>query len=440
MEKEAGRVAPLTQRTIKGLEPEGARYIVWDSELKGFGLRVEPGGVKTFLVRYRAGGGRNGTRRQLTVGRYGTFTPDQARDAAKVALANVALGQDPQEARATQRKVGTVADLCDLYLKEGVRQKAASTVALDRIRLEVIKRLIGRRTANQLTGADVGRMRDAIAAGQLGKPLVDDGAPDEPEIGPKRVKRAGDRARGGRTAATKAVKLLRAIYAWAITMKHLTIPENPTAGVKTDPDVKRTRFLSGANMVRLGDVLAAAEATPDPTGRKAAHVRIIRLLLLTGTRKNEIAGLRWSEVHDGYLQLAETKTGPRVVMLGAAAQQALSAIPRTGNADLVFPDPEHPTEPVRGLDWAWVGFRKAAGLDDVRIHDLRHTFASVGVAGGAALFLVSKLLGHANIQSTQIYAHLADDPVRAAADKISSAIDAAMKGEGADLKAIGGAS
>jgi integrase len=436
MDNEGGRTAPLTKDTIKGLAPEDARYIVWDGALKGFGLRVEPSGVKTFLVRYRAGGGRNGTRRQLTIGRYGVLTPEQARGAAKAALANVALGQDPQAERAEQRKIGTVADLCDLYLKEGVGAKAASTVALDRIRLEVIKRLIGRRTATQLTGADVERMRDAIAEGRLGKPLVDDegGAAGEP-IEPKRVKRAGDKARGGRTASTKAVKLVRSVYAWAIEGKRLPMTENPTAGVKTFADNARERFLSPAELGRLGDVLTAASAMPDPKGRRTAHVRVIRLLLLTGARKNEIAGLRWSEVQDGYLQLEKSKTGRKVVPLGAAAQAILADLPRNG--DLVFPDPEHPGEAIHNLDWAWVGFRKAAGLDDVRIHDLRHSFASVGVAGGSALFLISKLLGHRHVATTQRYAHLADDPVKAAADKIASAIDAAMKGDGAELSKVG---
>lgn len=439
MDKEAGRIAPLTQTTIKALKAEDARYIVWDEDLKGFGLRVEPSGAKTFLVRYRAGGGRNGARRQFTLGRYGTLTPAQAREAANTALANVALGHDPQAERAEQRKIGTVADLCDLYLLEGVATKAASTVKLDRIRIEVIKRLIGRRTSTHLTPADVEKMRDAITEGRLRKPLIDDAkADDAPQADPKTVKRPGDRARGGTTAATKAVKLLRSIYRWAIEGKRLPLSVNPTAGVKTIKDNARERFLSAVELARLGEVLTAAEEEPDPKSRRRTHVKIVRLLLLVGARKNEIARLKWSEVQGDYLQLETSKTGRKVVPLGAPARAVLDGL-TTRDGVWVFPDPNNPDEPIRNLDWAWDGIRKAAGLSDVRIHDLRHSFASVGADGGTAIFLIGKLLGHRNVSTTQRYAHLSDDPVKAAADKISKTIEAAMTGKSGDVRRAGGA-
>jgi integrase len=434
MPEDSRRPERLTKRTVDAAAHGGRPFVVWDTDLKGFGLKVAaaPGRTKTFIVKYRVGGGRTGTQRQFKIGTYGALTPDKAREKAERLLAAVALGEDPQAARAEDRKALTVAALCDVYLAEGVATKAASTVALDEIRLEVIKRLVGRRKATQLTAADVERMRDAIATGRVDKPVVEEGDDTSPS---KRVKQPGDRARGGRTASTKAVKLLRAIYAWAIDGKRLPITGNPTTEVKTFADNARERFLSPAELGRLGDVLTLAEAEPDPKGRRQAHVRIIRLLLLTGARKNEIATLRWSEVQTGYLQLETSKTGRKVVPLGAAAQEVLTSVPR-GSSVWVFPDPKHPDEPIRNLDWAWVGIRKRAGLDDVRVHDLRHSFASVGVAGGAALFLMSKLLGHRHPSTTQRYAHLADDPVKAAADKISSAIDAAMKGRPADVRPV----
>ncbi|WP_296597526.1 site-specific integrase [Phenylobacterium sp.] len=422
MAEETGRVAPLTQRTIKGLEPAGGRYIVWDESLKGFGLRVEPSGAKTFLVRYRVGGGRTAPRKQFKIGRYGALTPDEAREAAAQVLARVELGEDPQTTRAKERRAETVAQLCDAYLASGCATKKASTITLDRIRIEGhIKPLIGHLRSTQVSSADVERMRDAVASGRIPRPKAEETKEPVPRV--KAVRRPGERARGGKTAATKSVKLLRAIYVWAITNKELAVGSNPCDGVKTFADGRRERFLSTAELGRLGEALTSAEIE----GAHRHHVRIVRLLALTGARKNEIAQLRWSEVQDGYLQLEDSKTGRKVVPLGAPAQTLLAEVEWT-ESPWVFPDPRDATLPIRNLDWAWVGFRKRAGLEDVRIHDLRHSFASAGVLGGATLFLIGKMLGHAQAATTQRYAHLADDPVRAAADRISARIDAALAG------------
>lgn len=407
----------LTRRTVEAATKAADRYTVWDSDLKGFGLRVEPSGTKTYVVRYRIGGGRTGTLRQFKIGRANKLTPDEARDQAKSALALVEMGKDPQAERVEARQTPTVAALCEIYMAEGVSTKKASTIALDTIRIERhIKPLIGGRKITELGAGDVERMMNAIADGKVK-------SADHPH------------ARGGRTAATKSVKLLRAIYNFAIARK--LCAENPTLGVKTFADGKRERFLSPAELGRLGDALTAAEAE----GANAHHVAILRLLALTGARKNEIAQLRWSEVdlERGLLQLEDSKTGRKVIRLGAAAQEVLAEVARTKSC-YVFPDPRDPSLPMRNLDWFWVGIRKRAGLDDVRIHDLRHSFASVGVSGGSGLFLIGKLLGHSHVATTQRYAHLADDPVKAAADKISASVAAALRGEGAgQVRVLGGA-
>lgn len=393
----------LTKRTIDAAKPEAARLILWDSELKGFGLRVEPSGTKTFVVRYRVGGGRRGTRRQFKIGQYGKLTPEQARARATEVLAQVELGQDPQAARVSQRQTLTVSELCDLYLAEGVGTKKASTLALDQVRIKRhIKPLIGNRKITEVGSGEIERLMNDIAAGKV----RDQSTPH---------------TRGGKGAASRTVGLLSGIYNFAIARR--LCAENPAKGVRRFKDAKRERFLSPAELGRLGDALTAAKAA----GANPHHVAIIRLLALTGARKNEIARLRWSEVKEGYLQLEDSKTGRKVVPLGAAAQELLAEVPRT-KAQWVFPDPRDPNLPIRNLDWAWVGFRSRAGLDDVRIHDLRHSFASVAVANGQTLHLVGKLLGHAHVATTHRYAHLADDPVRAAADAISASISAAMVG------------
>lgn len=406
----------LTRRTVDAAAKAELRYTVWDADLKGFGLRVEPSGTKTYVVRYRVGGGRRGTLRQFKIGRSNKLTPDEARDQAKSALALVETGKDPQSERVEARKTLTVAELCDLYMAEGVATKKASTIVLDTIRVERhIKPLIGSRKITELDAGDVERMMNAVAAGKVK-------SAEHPH------------ARGGKTAATKAVKLLRAIFNFAMARKLCT--ENACEGVKTFPDGKRERFLSPAEMGKLGDALKAAEAE----GAHPYHVAILRLLAFTGARKSEIATLRWSEIDSarGLLQLEDSKTGRKTIRLGAAALELLSKIDRTKSA-YVFPDPRDPTMPIRNLDWAWVGIRKRAGMEELRIHDLRHSFASVGVAGGSGLFLVGKLLGHNHVATTSRYAHLHDDPLAAAAEKISGAVAAAFGGEaGAEVRSMNG--
>jgi integrase len=325
----------------------------------------------------------------------------------------VELGQDPQEVRVAERKTLTVSELCDLYMADGIATKKPSTVNLDRIRVDGhIKPLIGGRKITEVGPGDIERMMNAIAEGRVKRAAAEAGAPLRP----------GSRVRGGKTAATKAVKLLGAIFSFAIARK--LCAENPRVGVKTFADGKRERFLSPKELGTLGDALTAAEAE----GAHPYHVAIIRLLALSGARKNEIAHLRWAEVDlgRGHLQLEDSKTGRKVIRLGAAAQELLSKVERTDSA-YVFPDPRDTTLPIRNLDWAWVGVRKRAGMTDLRIHDLRHSYASVGVAGGSGLFLIGKLLGHSHVATTSRYAHLHDDPLAAAADKISGEIDASMR-------------
>ncbi|OYX72929.1 MAG: hypothetical protein B7Y81_04215 [Caulobacter sp. 32-67-35] len=411
---EAARVVRLTKRSVDAVAKEAARFTVWDSDLKGFGLRVEPSGSKTFIVRYRVGGGRRGTLRQAKVGRYGKLTPDQAREEAERILAKVELGQDPQADKAAARETLTMAELCDLYLAEGISAKKASTIALDKVRIaRHIKPAIGARKITDLHASDIQRLTQDIAAGKLKDPTP--------------------HSRGGPGAAARTAGLLGGVFKFAVARK--LCAENPAAGVKRPKDRKRDRFLSPKELGALGDALTTASER----GANPGLVTIIRLLCLTGARKNEIARLRWSEVNieRGRLELADSKTGEKVVPLGAAAMELLSEVARTNSA-YVFPDPRDASIPIRNLDWFWVGIRRAAALEDVRIHDLRHSFASVAVAGGSSLFLIGKLLGHADAATTQRYAHLADDPLQAAADRISQSISSSMAGTSAEVRTLRG--
>ncbi len=390
---------------VDAAAPEAVRFITWDTELKGFGLRVEPSGVKSYIVRYRVGGGRRGVLRQFKIGTHGKLTSEQARDQATRVLAQAELGADPQGERAGGRAALTVAELCDLYMSEGVTTKKASTLALDRVRIaRHIKPQIGHRRITEITRADLERLMEDVASGKVREA-------------------ATARTRGGKGAASRTISLTTAIFAFAVGRK--LVSENPGRGIKRFKDRKRERFLSPKELGRLGEVLEAEEAC----GGIAEHLNIIRLLALTGARKNEIARLVWNEVDfdRSCLRLDDSKTGQKVVPLGEHAKSILAQVAEKGRAGVyVFPDARRRNEPVRGLDWAWVRIRTAAGLEDVRIHDLRHSFASAGLGAGHGLALLGRLLSHGHVATTARYAHLADDPVKAAADQISGTIAAAM--------------
>lgn len=383
----------LTKRAVDALVVGTKRYFAWDIELKGFGVRVSPQGRKTYIVRYRTIGG---ARRMLTLATNEVLTTEEAREEARRALARAAMGGDPQGVKAERRAEMTVRDLCELYMAEGTATKKESTLHIDRIRIKRhINPRIGNMKVTDVTRADIQRLMIDVGNGNIRK----DATPH---------------TRGGKGAAARTVGLLGGIFNFAV--EYGFIEQSPVRGVKRYKDNRRERFLSAAEMARLGDVLARL----GKDGGDPRHVAIIRLLTLTGARKNEITHLRWREVdlEGGLLRLKDSKTGPKVIRLGKAARALVGSLP-VHDREWVFPDRRHAGKPVANLDWAWVNIRNQAGLPDVRIHDLRHSFASVGVAGGEGLTLIGKLLGHQHVVTTSRYAHLSDDPLQAAADRIS---------------------
>jgi integrase len=178
-------------------------------------------------------------------------------------------------------------------------------------------------------------------------------------------------------------------------------------------------------LAKLGEALVAAERV----GENKRAIAAIRLLILTGARKSEILGARWEwiDIARGYLHLPDSKTGEKLVPLGAPALAVIAAQPRVQGNPYLLPSVKKDMHYV-GLPKAWERIRARAGLDDVRLHDLRHAFASVGASGGDSLLVIGALLGHRDAKTTQRYAHLQDDPVRAAANRISGTIAAAMAG------------
>lgn len=407
-------LAKITKRSVDTLAAAlGSEVVLWDSVVKGFGVRVRSGGTKTYVVRYRLGTGRGAPIRNYTIGPHGSpWTPDTARAEAIRILGLAENGSDPGGKRVEDREAMTVSLLCDLYLAEGCATKKASTLATDRGRIaRHIKPLLGKKKAQAISRADIQRFMQDVAAGKT--------ACDE---------KTGAHGRaiveGGTGTATRTVGLLGGIFSFAV--ERGICPVNPVQGVKRYRDRKNERFLSPREVATLGRGLTIMEEVEAISPVMAAAVR---LLLLSGCRKSEILSLRWSFVDfdRGYLRLPDSKTGEKTVPLGAPALKLLADLPRL--SEWVFPAASGGSHLV-GLPRAWEAVREWCGLEGARIHDLRHSFASFGALGGDSLVVIGALLGHKDTKTTSRYAHLADDPVKAAADRISGAIAASMNSEG----------
>lgn len=401
----------ISLATVKAAKPADKDYFLWDGELKGFGLKVCKGGRKVYVCKYRAGSGRSAPSRRMTIGAHGSpWTPDAARKEAARLLGRVAQGEDPARDKQDAKAVISVAELCDRYLEAGVATKKASTLSTDRGRIERhIKPLLGKMRITDVTRADVAQFLQDVANGKTATDV-------------KTRKRGRAIVKGGKGTATRTVGLLGGIFTYANEAGLLK--ENPVRGVKRYRDQRNERFLDAEELTRLGEALAKAEAE----GENPYALAIIRLLLLTGARKGEIEKLRWSEVDRNfqYLRLADSKTGQKLIVLNDAALEVLEGISRRQKSDFVFPASRSEGW-YQGTPKVWERMRIAAGLSGVRLHDLRHSFASVAASTGANLQVIGALLGHMNSATTARYAHLGADPVRAAAQSVAANIDKQLK-------------
>ena len=429
----ASEAVKITKRMVDGAGPRVDRYVIWDTELKGFGLRVEPSGIKSFIVRYRAGqGGRSAPKRFVTVGRYGALTPDEARQKAREILASAAKGGDPAAARERFRTAMSVSTLADAFLAEHVETKRKpATAAQYRHVLSLVRPEFGSRKAEEITKSDVMRLHHKLRS----TPFL----------------------------ANRLVAVLGSMFGWAAQHRHVPEGFNPASRIEKYQEDRRERFLSLDELDRLGNVMREAETaglswSPDETKAKAKHAprpekrkvivspaatSAIRLLLLTGARLREILHLRWDyvDLERGVLLLPDSKTGRKTIILNAASMAIVADQPRTGG--FVFPgEPRRAVlgkadgrrgtrldeRPRSDLKRPWSAISKAAGLDGVRLHDLRHTHASFGASAGLGLPIIGKLLGHTQAATTARYAHLDNDPLRRASDRVGETISAALDG------------
>ena len=379
----------LTQQLIDSLRPDGRDRIVFDETVPGFGVRVFRSGRKSYMIQYRS---QKRTRR-FTLGNCAILTPLQARKKAQSLLAAVLDGEDPAQERLEGFAAPTVADLVERFLRDHSAKK--KTGSEDRRNLEKdILPVLGRHLVTAVTCRDIDKLHAAI----------------------------GERAPIQANRIIAAVStMFRMAERWGMR------PEgtNPCRHVKRFRENRRERYLSERELARLGMAIRAVETE----GRTGAGVfAAIRLLILTGARLGEIRQLRWDEIdlEAAVLRLHDSKTGAKVIRLGAAALEILTRIER--KHDLwVFPGASG-TKPLE-IRSAWPRIRTRAGLEDVRLHDLRHTYASVGANGGASLIVIGSLLGHSRAETTRRYAHLSDDPVREASERIDATIAAALDGK-----------
>ena len=414
----------VTKRSVDALTcPAGKdRELLWDDALSGFGVIAHASGRRVYVAQYRL----NGRSSRITIGEHGRLTAEEARAEAKRLLGSVANGADPSAKRKAEKAVPTFRQVAEAYQAKhvGRHRKARTAEGYEALlRLHLFPTL-GYMRITDIRRSHIETMHDAMA--------------DKPG------------------AANRALSVFSAVWNWAATKTYaeLALPISPAKGIERNREESRERYLTTEELARLGDVLARAETVGlpyvvDETKLKAKHapkpenrvrridpfaVAAIRLLLFTGARLREILHARWDEIdlERGLLNLssARSKTGKKAVVLSAPALDILAALPRIEGNPHVIPgetkDAAGVGQPRVDLKAPWRAITEAAGLQDLRIHDLRHSHAATGAGLGLGLHIVGKLLGHSQPQTTARYAHLDADPLRRASNSIGAALSGAM--------------
>jgi integrase len=357
----------------------------FDATMRGFMLEVRSSGGKTYYQRYTDERGRE---RQFKIGPADVLTLRQARRKAKQTKAEAILGADPQQARETRRAIPTLKSFIDeryLPFIKGYKRswKTDETV----LRVHILPEY-GRYFLDEITPefiiALTNKMRSAeYAPGSVGRVII----------------------------------ILRYVFNLAIKWKVVPLGTNPASGIPVPPDVQRSRYLTKEEAARL---LTSIRADENRVAAKA-----IMLLFLTGARRNEVTQAEWSYIdwQRNTLFVPKSKNGQRrYVQLNRAAIELLKSIPRTDGNPYIFPAPAT-GRPMPHLFFPWDRIRKRAELTDVRLHDLRHSFASFLVNKGKELYVVQGLLGHKNYRTTQRYAHLSRETLGKAAEVIADIVD-----------------
>jgi len=377
----------LSKTVVERIKAADQDVVVWDNTLPGFGVRVKPSGVRSYIIQYR---NRNtSTSRRLTIGQHGPLlTLDQAKKQARAMLADAMRGEDPVEIRKTARRAPSIADLAVDYLeRHAVPKKRPKSVRDDRAMLDnIILPKLGAKKVDAIGRRDV----EAIQVGMKDRPYQ----------------------------ANRVLSLLSKMFNLAIEWKWR--PDNPAKGIERYQEQKRERWLSDEELRHLCAVLDEHPNT------RAANA--VRLQLLTGARLGEVLTSRKEDfdLHRGIWTKPSHQTKQKRtehLPLSAQALILVTLIIETSDAGSPFLFPGNkPGQPLREIKKFWSGVMRKAGIKNYRRHDNRHTYASHLVSSGLSLEIVGRLLGHTTTTTTKRYAHLADDPLRAAADRFGSKI------------------
>ena len=371
----------LTKRFVDLALPGDKDLFYWDDDIPGYGLRIKPSGVKSYLVQYRQGK----RSRRMTLGRHGVITADEARKLAKKELGSVAHGKDPAQERSDDRQAPTVVDLATDYMERHARpNKRPSSIRNDRQMLD--NQILPKLGAQKV--ADVARRDlESILLGLSKTPY----------------------------RANRVRALLSKMFSLAVQWGWRA--DNPVLGIPKYQEEMRERWLRQEELDRLFDAL------DKHANQKCAN--IVRLLALTGARKSEVLKMTWGQVdlNRGVWtkpsHLTKQKKNQHFPLSDAAVQILASINSKGGGPSAyVFPSRLSADEPTQDIKRFWREIQRNADLADVRMHDLRHTFASHLVSSGTSEAIVGRLLGHTQPQTTRRYAHLADDPLRKATNKI----------------------
>ena len=393
----------LNEKTVREAENLGRDYQIFDTDVRGFSITIYPSGNRAFTLDYRVGG----RQRRMTIGRWPEWNTVAARERAKELRRDIDEGIDPLSLRESSREAPRVNDMITRYLAEHTPHLAARNAADQHT---IMHKLVapdwGKKLVTEITKADVEKLLTKIAAGRArpskAKPNNRARKLQGPKPTPVRANRVGEVLR----------KMFTLAIGWGMRA------DNPASGFRRRIENERERFLSPEEIGRLAKALDAAK------DQRAAG--IIRLCMLTGARSGEVRQARFEQFNldlgSWSKPAATTKQRKihRIPISGdvvAIVRQRSLLVPR-GNPWL-FPG-DAPGQPVKEIRRFWMGIQKAAKLPEVRIHDLRHTFASLLVSGGASLEMIGKLLGHTQMQTTQRYAHLMDSPLRDGVNAVAS--------------------
>ena len=380
----------ITKALIADLKADTKDLFVWDLGLSGFGIRVKPSGIKSYILQYR---NKYGRVKRITIGRVGVITLDQARREATKMRGSVSFGNDPAQQRADDRTVETMRDLSDRYMRDHCagRCKESTIKAHQWLLDKFILPKFAARKITELSAQDIGKFHQSLRRTPYN--------------------------------ANRALGLLKAMFSRAEEWGLMDVSSSPAAPIKPFQEKKRSRFLSPEEFTQLFEAIDKLERLVSINAYQAAA---IRLLALTGCRMSEILELTWDEVDFRHerLVLQKHKTdarGVKGVPLNKDALQILTQLPRKNDTPYVIAG-QKPCSHIVNLRKPWLRILDEAKLENIRIHDLRHSFASAAASAGIPIHIVGALLGHASPQSTSRYAHLYDDSLKEASEQISKIV------------------